>query len=452
VDLRRVWVAAVLTGLALTSGCDRAPMDNLCAPPTAARALLSTAPSPEPTGPINIYWDGSESIAGYADGSTDSVRPLGDAYALLAAHAKRVSQPARWLRFGQRIAPIANPELIPGAAFYRCADCDKLESRIDAVLDRIAQRKSPGLDIVVSDFWLSNQSLRSSPEIGLGQPLRDILRQGRSVGVIGLKAPYAGPVFDVPQVGIYRGASARPLLILLVGGRRDVLAARQALLGSDSPAFRDSQFTLFTREPALPWLGSAPPLLATPEVTRPRLVAGDKAEALPQLRFSLEALDKARGGVEIPIQPAARVIPGAAWRGSLAGATRVWRRQPGAACRERWIQEAPLPSSAWQKGPNNGVKLVLNKETARRLLPGGDYLIQAELSSRDLAPRSPETAWLYGWSLSPEAAPALAASQPHFFPTLNLAALAQQLEGGVRETAQDGLPLATTAVVVRVDP
>lgn len=451
-NLSLVLRSTALGGLALVSACGKSPVGELCAPPTAARALSSVAAAPEAAGPITVYWDGSESIAGYADGSTDSVRPLGDAYALLNTYAQRTSRPVSWLRFGEQIAPIAEPGLTSAAAFYRCAGCDKLESRIDTVLDRIAQRKGPGLDVVVSDFWLSNQSLRSSAEIGLGQPLREILRQGRSVGVIGLKAPYAGPVFDVPAVGVYQGARKRPLLIMLVGSRREVLVARQTLLGSGSPAFEDSQFTLFTREPAQPWLGAAPPMTTTPEVTRPRLISGDKAQALPQLRFSLEAMTKAKASVVVPVKTGARIIPNAVWRGALGGATRVWRHQPGASCAARWIEEPPLPPSAWRKAPGDAVKLVLDKDSTQRLVPGGDYLIQAELFSRNLSLRSPETAWLYAWSLAPDAAPSLVASRPDFFPTLNLAALTQQLEGGVRDTSPQGLPLAVTAMVVRVDP
>ena len=90
---------------------------------------------------------------------------------------------------------------------------------------------------------------------------------------------------------------------------------------------------------------------------------------------------------------------------------------------------------------------------AAALVAGSDYLIQGQLTTNNFTAAPPETKWMCDWSVSPDRARAVSAASPAFFPTLNLAAFAEQLEAGLRETTPpQGLPLASLAVLVRVEP
>jgi len=190
----KLFACAALATAVLLAGCGDQAMGALCAPDGAAPALRPAADVAK--GPMRVFWDGSESIAGYVDGATDSVRPLGDLQPLLASHAREAGVQAQWLRFGERISPLPSGSGLASTGFYRCgrqANCDNQESRIDNVLTRIADRSGPGLDVVVTDLWLSNTAFQGSAEIALGQPIRALLAKGKSIGVIDLRAPYAGP-------------------------------------------------------------------------------------------------------------------------------------------------------------------------------------------------------------------------------------------------------------------
>lgn len=453
VDL--LWRVAALLLLVLTAACGDRTIGALCAPADAHPALQAAPKAP--VRPVHIYWDGSESIAGYVDGASQSVRPLGDLQPLIANHARK-NGGARWFRFGEAVAPLASGNALATTGFYRCrgqTGCDNLESRIDTVLARIAGRTDPGLSIVVTDMWLSNTAFQGSAEIALGQPIRAILAKGQSIGLIGLRAPYAGPVYDVPGVGTHRGARQRPLYVMLIGSRLEVLSAYRDLSRSGSPALAAERlrFALFTPEPASDWLGAAAPFQITGDVTPMRLIDGEGAEVVPQFRVSLEDLRSGRAQLRAPIDAKAMILPGAVWRGPLGARTRVWRRA-GDCASGAWIQEPPL-SGAWSVADVNAgaAVLTLNGVSTAGLVAGGDYLIQADLTARALEAAPPETKWMRDWSVSPERARSVSAARPDFFPTLDLAALAEQLEAGLRDTAPpNGLPLATATLILRVEP
>lgn len=445
---------SALASLTLLAACGDRAMGQLCAPDGAAAPLL--APATVAAGPMRVYWDGSESIAGYVDGATDSVRPLGDLQPLLAAHARDSGVAAQWFRFGERVAPLASGSGLASTAFYRCgrqAACDNQESRIDTVLNRMAERTGPGLDVMVTDLWLSNTAFQGSAEIALGQPIRSLLAKGKSIGVIGVRAPYAGPVYDVPGVGTHQGARERPLFVILVGSRTEVLSAYRTLSRSGSPALSGERikFSLFTPEPANAWLGADLPIQTTGDIAAQRLIDGDQSDALPQVRLSLDQLRTGQAALRAPVRADARILPGAVWRGRLSGQTQVWRRAGG--CGAGAWQTQPALSGAWKPDDDTGAVFTLDGGSTQNLVAGSDYLIQAQLTSRDLAPSPAETKWLRDWSVSPERARAVSAAAPAFFPTLNLAAFTEQLEAGLRETTPAaGLPLASLAVLVRVEP
>ena len=93
------------------------------------------------------------------------------------------------------------------------------------------------LSIVITDLWLDNKSFSGSPQVALGQPLRAALQNGLAIGVIGIMSPFEGAVYDIPEVGTYRGAKELPLYVLAIGPEEDVSSLQIALSESASPSF-----------------------------------------------------------------------------------------------------------------------------------------------------------------------------------------------------------------------
>lgn len=450
---------ACLTALFLNA-CNNGKATQICAPEQSPAALRPAAT--EKTGPITAYWDGSESIAGYIDGANANLHPLADIQPLINDHARDGSTEIVWKRFGEKIAAMPARADPAAAAFYRCgkqADCDNQESRLDDVLAQIADDRSPGLRIIVSDLWLSTSAFKGSTEVAIGGPLRRILsgqngKDQRSIGVIGIRAPYSGPVYEVPNVGTHRGARERPLFVVLVGTRKEILAAYRSLTRAGSPAFAENRinFTWFGPEPSADWMGDLPDARLTGSAI-PAPVFSTPETPVRQVEVSVKDLQAGKAGLTVAVDPKARVLPGAVWEGEPNGFARVWRRASKGCGPGAW-EAMPNLSGTWRVNTDDTGKttatFVLDARAAADLLPGHTYLIGASYTTRTVKPNSDATRWMRDWSVSPDQASAISARNPAFFPALNLAELASILERSTQDQQPEGgRPLATLALVVK---
>lgn len=445
------------------AACSDSELAKICAPDSAPTYLAGA--EPEQVGPITAYWDGSESIAGYVDGASANLHPLADVQRLINDHARDDSSEIVWKRFGSKITALP-PRADPAStAFYRCGGakaCDNQESRLDDVLSEIANDRSPGLRVIVSDLWLSTSAFKGSTEVALGGPLRRILagqngKDQRSIGIIGIRAPYRGPVYEVPNVGTHRGARERPLFVILIGTRREILSAYKSLMESRSPAFAEERvhFSWFGPQPAADWIGDLQQASLSGSTLPAALLTSPETPIL-QIEASVKDLQSGKAGLSLAVDPAKRVIPGAVWQGQPSGFTRVWRRA-GKRCGAGAWESAPPLRGAWHTTASDdgkpGANLILDRRSAADLLPGHTYLVTGSYTTRTVDPNSDATRWMREWSVSPEQAPSVANRNPAFFPALNLGELAAILEKGTQDQQPEGgRPLATFAFILKTNP
>ena len=251
--MRQFLRVLALLAVGLTAACGgETKIGELCWPLDEPRFLATALPPPpegkaeaaKPAkGQTTVWWDGSQSLAGYIDASTETLRPLGDLQPILARYARDAGGGARWLRFAAKVdTPILDPAEVGAAGFYRCSGCDNQESHVDTVFQRIAAQTGPGLNVVVTDLWLYDPKSTISPIVAMGGPVKSILADGRAIAVIGIKAAYAGGVTDIPHAPTYHGARSRPLFVLLVGTPQEVLGAYDAIQKAGSPALLGANF------------------------------------------------------------------------------------------------------------------------------------------------------------------------------------------------------------------
>ena len=439
--------------LAVASG----PAISACLPPGAFDAGPAAA-----SGPMHVYWDGSLSMLGYVDGQSSTVRPLGDAQILLHDFAQSHNLRQDWSKFGAQIAGVRDPGTLATKDSYTCQGrrgCDNRQSRMDSVLNAMAASDPSTLNVMVTDLWLSDDSFTGSPQVALGGPLRALLRQGRSIGLVGVRAPYAGPVYDLPSKSRYMGASERPLFVLLVGPRAEVMGAYAALARSGSPSFTPERthFSLFTAAPAQSWLGAASGVHASGASALPTTVLPvDAVGGLPQYRFRMGAA-KAGGAISAHVDGAGRVLPGAVWAGPLTAATKVYllgdEHALGRCAATAW-QAFPALRGAWRQTPGSAsaADFTFDARTAAGVVPGRDYLVVASLGAKTVSRPNPADAWIRDWGFSPDEEPGYVAKKPKFFKTLNLGDVASLLEGALADTTPaQGRDLAQFGFIVKVD-
>jgi hypothetical protein len=455
------WAAAALLWVLDVGPPPTASAAGLCLPQPIAAGLARDAAPRSNASVIRTYLDGSGSMAGYVAGATSDVRPLGDLIEITTQMAAARDTQAQFFAFGSKIA------LVPGGPAgaaryatitpYTCRGCDNQESHIDAVLRQIAGGDRSGLNVVVSDFWLDNKSFVGSPQVALGVPLAQILQQGRTVGVLGLRAPFKGKIYDFPSGGPpYADASERALLVLLIGSASDVAAAYSALTQSNSPAFRPGvmRYSVFSTSIGHVWVNARAMTPVGGGVSHSAAIPPERLPGLQQFVMHRGTAQAQHGRIEGLFDAGAGVRDNAVWSGPLSASTRVWRlRDQGAlqACPAAvWGEIGPL-RSAWVAAGGSGAKLTVSPQTAAGLLPGGVYFVGGFLGVKRLQTPNPADSWMRDWSFGAAQEQDLRARRPRFFPTLNLADLAASMEGALDRAAPNGATTAAVGFVISVD-
>ena len=451
--VRRSSALAAALSLMLASG----PANAACLPAGAFDSGPATV-----SGPMHVYWDGSLSMLGYVDGQNTTVRPLGDAQILLHDFAQTHNLRQDWSKFGAQIVPVRDPGVLAAKDSFTCGGrrgCDNRQSRMDSVLSAMAASDPSSLNVMVTDLWLDDASFTGSPQVALGGPLSTLLRQGRSIGLVGVRAPYEGPVYDLPSKARYTGASERPLFVLLVGPRVLVTGAYAALARAGSPSFTPERthFSLFSPAPAQSWLGAAAGLHASGAAALPTTVLpADAVGGLPQYRFRMAAA-KAGGAISAHVDGAGRVLQGAVWSGPLTAATKVYLLDDEHGlerCSATAWRAFPALRGAWKQtsGSASAADFTFDARTAAGIVPGRDYLVVATLGAKAVARPNPADAWIRDWGFSPDEEAGYVAKKPKFFKTLNLGDIASLLEGALADTTPaQGRDLAQFGFIVKVE-
>jgi hypothetical protein len=368
--------------------------------------------------------------------------------------------------FGAKVRPLNAAESVRLVQedVYRCAPgqvCDNQESRLDAVLAEVRQTPADGLSIVVSDLWLSSSTLATTGAVAVGAPLVAMLGEGRSVGVLGLRAPYQGGVYDLPSGAAYTMAGQRPLYVLLIGPADKVEALRRwyAQDGTAGFADGDARFSLFTLDPVKPGGGGPTQVHLTGGALQQRpFLPPSSGIALNQIVLKADAAVRERvrpgpagpSSLSIAVDPEDRVRPGAVWRGPSQGRTQVWRLKGGNPCAAgAWTALGDL-QGGWS-GPGGRSFSLPASDAAVKLPKGGDYLLVGALQRAELTTPNSANGWMRDWSFNSSTEAAVLRSRPEFFPTLNRAETARQLETALAEAAaRRPVALGGFAVAVRV--
>lgn len=448
-------------GAALVFGA-LAGMPALAAPPCLPPGYVSLSAHPDGRNlrPIQVYIDGSGSMAGFAAGATSDVRPMGDLIDTVRRTAQNGHAPVQFFAFGSKIAPI--PRGSEGAsryattAAYNCKGCDNKESHIDAVLRQAAAGDPSNLYVIVTDLWLDNKQFTGSSQVALGGPLTDMLRQGRAVGVLGVRAPFRGKITDFPTPGVYADASEHPLFVLLIGPAGQVQAMRDALAHAGSPAFQPerTRYSLFVTRPGNIEVSAQLLSSAGGGAARSVSILPEYMQGQQQFKLRLDEAKSRNGRIEGVVDAGAGVRDNSVWSGELKASTRVWRLQDEGAlrgcARSAWTEVAPL-QGAWRAEGGHQARLTLSPQTAASLAPGHAYYVAGYLGVRKLETPNPADNWMREWSFSAAQEQALRKRRPRFFPTLNLADLASSMEAALDRAAPNGTDTAEVGFVVRID-
>lgn len=458
----RTGVVAILTALTLT-GCERfqrAPTQTgVACLPQAARAFVQTSTEDEASeaGRVDLYVDASGSMIGYLRGPDLTMRrPFQDLVAELRS-ATMGGGERRYHLFGRTIRALdaGSADQLVRETPYSCANpdrskCDNQETRLDLVLQRVASSPADALSVIVTDLWLSAADLSANGSVTVGAPAAALLGEGRAIGLLGVRAPYDGRIYDLPSGASVPYKGERPLFVLVAGPTERVVAFREHLATAGLRGFgaSDARFSLFTADPLKPGAAGELSFAGAAWDTRP-VLPGNAAIDLPQATLaSTAAIREGEGGstIRFAANAGASVREGAVWQGATTGAVTAYSLRGHPCGATAWTESNRLEGGWSEAGWS------LSGAEAAAQLPRGTYLLVGEQRRNGLTTPNPANAWLREWSFNASTEPQVIARKPELFPTLNLAETAQILEAAADEAARRApVPLSGFAAVVKTE-
>jgi hypothetical protein len=422
-------------------------------------------------GPVTIYVDSSGSMTGYIDGATESARPLHDLLATLPGQLAGESSSVDFKAFGSRIRILseADRRLLSTRGFYSCSGaasgCDNRDTRLDLVMREIESQRDR-LALVVTDMWFSDPASVTTGLIPLADPLKNILADGRAVGVYGIRAPFRGTIYDLPGGGSTQFSGDRPLLLLAIGSTDRVRQFSERMKRSPSAflarGFSDGSIhqAIFTLDPSRGIERSSQPLRGGADA---RVRQGQIMNAVAGVRVQQFSIDRGTA-LRDPAQP--RPLPSwegpedgafvrnTVWRGPLAAHLLVWERRGEQCGPSDWNQPRQVDGSWRNTGAQGRARFELDPGAfVGEFRRPGTYLVTAEVARTSLNVPNDATAWLRAWSFGPQQQQLESnANGPALFRTLNLAEFSRLLEDALADAAERRPgPIIGFTFVVRVD-
>lgn len=383
--------------------------------------------------------------------------------------------------FAATLEPVEGPALTALArgearcALREAASCQRTDLRLpfEAIrsdLDRPS--------IIVSDLMFRDPDLFNPGPMNLSHTIRAAVAAGKSIGVIGIKAPFRGALYDMPgAVRVWEDARRvegrrvfspvryMPLFVMIIGTNAEIDYLRSHIarhvFDGQSVEHRFSRFTPELLRDAAALVQVAAPGMETPHLSPAFFIRPEGVGAeLLQLRLDRRSLRELHAG---QIREQGAVQPGASplhirfpiddkfWEGSaLTGAVRLsvqtyqsWSLRQNQTCQSDW-EPLALPASAGALGaarrdPQTGqghATVNLDDEVWLNVDSRYVHLVHFSLSLEPEPGAASAPEWMRQWSFEPADADRLRESPPEFFPILSLSSLGRILDREVREAAR----------------
>ncbi len=207
--------------------------------PSPSKILAKVSPDIKKN-PVYVFFDGSLSMKGYVVKQPPQDSIYVDLLDQLTSAAEDLGSETLYHKFGKKIKPLNEKEVVRMMQEngYDCPDSaekcelDNKETRLDKVFKAITADKS-GTYIVTTDLFMSSKDLVGTKKARLTQPLKEILKQGKSIGILGVMNSFNGIIYDIPtnEGGdiTYANAKKRPFFVLIIGDAKNVNFIKQRL-------------------------------------------------------------------------------------------------------------------------------------------------------------------------------------------------------------------------------
>ena len=211
--------------------------------------------------PVFVYFDGSLSMQGYTKDQPGQKNLYRDVIDDLQQISENVGNKTFYHKFGSKVEPIKENEIAKATkpGFYICTDsqakCNNQETRLELPF-KAAKANKNATYVIVTDLFLSSKQLVGSTLSSLTKPLKSILKDGYSIGIVGVMSSFNGNIYDIPKKDggtfKYSEAKKRPFYIIIIGDQKNINQIKKNLKEQHFIDAEDQyKFALITSSPVL---------------------------------------------------------------------------------------------------------------------------------------------------------------------------------------------------------
>ena len=175
--------------------------------------------------------------------------------------AENIGSDTIYQNFGTEINPMQDRDVakVKTKKFYECSGssvaCNNQSSTIQEIF-KIAEEIPEATHIVITHLSLQDRQLVGSESKQIRGPLTSILKQGKSIGIIGVMNSFNGKIDNIPlrsgEYNEYLDAESRPFYILVIGNQDNINRIKDDIEENHFSSSKENfKYALITSSPIL---------------------------------------------------------------------------------------------------------------------------------------------------------------------------------------------------------
>ena len=212
-------------------------------------------------GEVFVFFDQSKTMQGFTIDQPGQENLYVNIVDDIQQISENIGSDIIYQNFGTEINPMEDRDVskVKTKKFYECSGssvaCDNQSSKIQEIF-KIAEEIPEATHIVVTHLALQDRQLVGSESKQIRGPLTSILKQGKSIGIIGIMNSFNGKIDNIPtkdgEYTEYLDAETRPFYILVIGNQDNINLIKDEIVENHFSSSKENfKYALITSNPVL---------------------------------------------------------------------------------------------------------------------------------------------------------------------------------------------------------
>ena len=212
-------------------------------------------------GEVFVFFDQSKTMQGFTIDQPGQENLYVNIVDDIQQISENIGSDIIYQKFGTEINPMEDRDVskVKTKKFYQCSGssvaCNNQSSKIQEIF-KIAEEIPEATHIVVTHLSLQDRQLVGSESKQIRGPLTSLLKQGKSIGIIGIMNSFNGKIDNIPtkegEYTEYLDAETRPFYILVIGNQDNINRIKDEIVENHFSSSKENfKYALITSNPIL---------------------------------------------------------------------------------------------------------------------------------------------------------------------------------------------------------